>query len=103
MAKFPVLFNLHGIYTLLRGRIKVKMCYFTLPFLGDPSWYILSQAVAIETRNLSYGRVSSTGILNLFRNILGKLTTYITFESVVCSIKIFKKQFHCEKSLKSSK
>jgi hypothetical protein len=40
------------------------------------------------------------GILNLFRNILGKLTTYITFESVVCSIKIFKKQFHCEKDQK---
>ena len=48
MAKFPVLLNLHGIYTLLRGRIQVKMCYFPLPFLGDPSWYILSQAVAIE-------------------------------------------------------
>jgi hypothetical protein len=41
-----------NIYTT-QGRIKVKMCYFTVPFLGDPSWYILSQAVAIETRNLS--------------------------------------------------
>ena len=41
-----------NIYTT-QGENKSKMCYFTLPFLGDPSLYILSQAVAIETRNLS--------------------------------------------------
>jgi hypothetical protein len=30
--------------------IKVKMCYFTSPFLGDPSWYSLSHAVGIRSK-----------------------------------------------------
>ena len=51
-----------NIYTT-KGSIKVKECYLTCAFLGNPPWYSLSHTVAIETQNLSQDRVGLWGIL----------------------------------------